>query len=215
LLNLNPGFWERRLLELEGTNYGHRHHRSTEKRMKTIPLFALLAACLVTSAPLVHAQNATEAASTTAANPLSDADKAFVHAASSSSSTEIDASKLAMTRSSDKDVKAFARHMMMDHTKLTVQLKTAAPKGVTVPKDNSDTSVLDSLKPLKDKDFDNAYISKVGLEGHKQAVDAFQKEISDGQNADLKKAAQKALPTIQKHYQMAQDLAKQKGVAAD
>ncbi|MDB5782668.1 MAG: hypothetical protein JWQ50_2583 [Caballeronia mineralivorans] len=63
--------------------------------------------------------------------------------------------------------------MMMDHTKLTVQLKMAAPKGVTVPKDDSDTSVLDSLKPLKDKELDNAYISKVGLEGHEQAVDAF------------------------------------------
>jgi predicted outer membrane protein len=91
----------------------------------------------------------------------------------------------------------------------------AAPKGVTVPKDDSTSSVLDSLKPLKDKEFDDAYISKVGIEGHKQAVEAFQREISDGQNADLKKAAQKALPTIQKHYQMAQDLAKQKGVAAD
>jgi len=186
-----------------------------EKRMKTTPFSALLAACLMLGAPLVHAQNATEAASTTAANPLSDADKAFVQAASMSSSTEIDASKLAMTHSSDADVKSFGRHMIMDHTKLTVQLKMAAPKGVTVPKDNSDTSLLDSLKPLKGKDFDNAYISKVGLEGHKQALDAFQKEISDGQNADLKKAAQKALPTIQKHYQMAQDLAKQKGVTAD
>jgi putative membrane protein len=183
--------------------------------MKTIQIPVLLAACLITSAPLVHAQTATEAASTTAANPLSDADKAFVQAASSSSSTEIDASKLAMTRSSDKDVKSFARHMLVDHTKLTVQLKIAAPKGVTVPKDNSDTSLLDSLKPLKGKDFDDAYISKVGLEGHKQAVDAFQKEISDGQNADLKQAAQKALPTIQMHYQMAQDLAKNKGVTAD
>jgi predicted outer membrane protein len=100
--------------------------------MKTTPLSALLAACLIASVPLVHAQNATEAASATAANPLSDADKAFVQAASSSSSTEIDAGKLAMTRSSDKDVKAFARHMIMDHTKLTVQLKMAAPKGVTV-----------------------------------------------------------------------------------
>ena len=182
--------------------------------MKTTTLAALFVTCLITGTLPAHAQNATEAASTTAANPLSDADKAFVQAASSSSSTEIDASKLAMTRSSDADVKAFARHMMMDHTKLTVQLKMAAPKGVMVPKDNSDTSVLDSLKPLKGKDFDNAYISKVGLEGHKQAVDAFQKEISDGQNADLKQAAQKALPTIQKHYQMAQDLAKQKGVTA-
>ena len=148
------------------------------------------------------------------ANPLPDQDKAFVQAASMSSSTEIDAAKIAMTNSSDKDVKSFARHMMMDHTKLTVQLKMAAPKGVTVPKDNSDTSILDSLKPLKGKEFDTAYISKVGVEGHKEAVDAFQKEISDGQNADLKKAATKALPTIEDHYKMAQALAAKKGVTA-
>ena len=50
------------------------------------------------------------------------------------------------------------------------------------------------------------------MEGHKEAVAAFEKEIADGQNAKLKKAAQDALPTIQKHYQMAQDLAAKKGV---
>jgi putative membrane protein len=186
-----------------------------EKRVKTTTFSALLAACLMTGAPLAHAQKTAEATSTTATNPLSDADKAFVQAASMSSSTEIDAGKLAMSHSSDKDVKSFARHMMTDHTKLTMELKTAAPKGVTVPKDNSDTSLLDTLKPLKGKDFDNAYISKVGVDGHKQALDAFRKEISDGQNADLKKAAQKALPTIQEHAQMAQDLAKKKGLTAD
>jgi putative membrane protein len=174
-------------------------------------LLTALNACLMAGAPLAHAQ--TEAASTTSANPLGAVDKDFVQAASMSSSTEIDAAKLAMTQSSDKDVKSFARHMMMDHTKLTVQLKMAAPKGVTVPKDNSDTTILDSLKPLKGKDFDTAYISKVGVEGHKQAVSAFEKEISDGTNADLKKAAQKALPTIKDHYQMAQSLATKKGVS--
>jgi putative membrane protein len=88
----------------------------------------------------------------------------------------------------------------------------AAPHGVEVPKDNSDTAVLDSLKPLKGVDFGKAYISKVGLEGHKKAIAAFEKEASDGQNADLKKAAQKALPTIEEHYQMAQQLATKKGV---
>lgn len=156
----------------------------------------------------------TQAASTTAANPLAQVDKDFVQAASMSSSTEIDAAKLAQKNSEDKDVKSFAHHMMVDHTKLTVQLKMAAPKGVTVPKDNSDTAVLDSLKGLKGKEFDQAYIQRVGLEGHKQAISAFQKEITDGQDAKLKKAAQDAMPTIQEHYQHAQSLATQKGVAA-
>src|SRR6266702_4870384 len=70
----------------------------------------------------------------------------------------------------------------------------AAPHGVTVPKDNSDAALLGTLKGLKGKAFDQAYISKVGVEGHKGAVAAFQKELADGQDAKLKKAAQDALP---------------------
>ncbi|GJH12829.1 DUF4142 domain-containing protein [Caballeronia novacaledonica] len=154
----------------------------------------------------------TQAASTTQANDLSPVDKAFVQAASESSSTEIDTAKLATKQSQDEDVKDFAHHMMVDHTKLTVQLKMAAPHGVTVPKDNSDPAVLDALKPLKGKAFDVAYIKTVGVEGHQKAVAAFQKEAQEGQNADLKKAAAKALPTIQHHLEMAQALAAKKGV---
>ncbi|BCF94822.1 conserved exported hypothetical protein [Paraburkholderia caribensis] len=179
-------------------------------RMKHI----LIITGVVAGSVMCPAGAQTQAASTTAANPLAQVDKDFVQAASMSSSTEIDAAKLAQKNSEDKDVKSFAHHMMADHTKLTVQLKMAAPKGVTVPKDNSDTAVLDSLKGLKGKEFDQAYIQKVGLEGHKQAISAFQKEITNGQDAKLKKAAQDAMPTIQEHYQHAQSLATQKGVAA-
>ncbi|RZF26338.1 DUF4142 domain-containing protein [Paraburkholderia sp. UYCP14C] len=178
--------------------------------MKRVTAIAALCFGLFVIPHIAGAQ--TEAASTTAANPLPQADKDFVQAASMSSSTEIDAAKLATKNSSDKDVKSFAHHMMLDHTKLTMQLKMAAPHGVAVPKDNSDTEVLDSLKNLHGKAFDQAYIQKVGLQGHQDAVSAFNKEISDGQNADLKKAAQKALPTIEEHYKMAQDLAAKKGV---
>jgi predicted outer membrane protein len=180
--------------------------------MNKITVIAAISSLLyVVSLPAV-AQ--TQAASTTAANALAQADKDFVQAASMSSSTEIDSAKLASSNSNDKDVKSFAHHMMLDHTKLTVQLKMAAPHGVEVPKDNSDTTILDALKPLKGKEFDQAYIQKVALEGHKQAIAAFEKEIADGQNAKLKEAAQKALPTIKEHYKLAQDLATKKGVAA-
>jgi putative membrane protein len=178
--------------------------------MKKIGITVLAVAALTTPA-WAQAQDS-QAASTTAANNLPNPDKDFVQAASMSSSTEIDASKLALTQSSDADVKSFARHMAMDHTKLTVQLKLAAPHGVTVPKDNSDTTVLDSLKGLSGTAFDQAYIKQVGLEGHQKAVETFQKEADGGQNASLKKAAQKALPTIQEHLKMAQALASKKNV---
>jgi len=157
---------------------------------------------------VVYAQSApTQAASTTASNSLPEPDKTFVQAASMSSSTEIDASKLAATRSDSADVKKFAARMVLDHTKLTLQLKMAAPKGVVVPNDNSDVEVLNSLKDLKGKQFDDAYIQKVGVEGHKKALDAFSEEADSGQNASLKAAAKKALPVILHHCQMAQALA--------
>jgi len=173
--------------------------------------FLALACCALLIPGIGQAQ--TEAASTTAANPLPEPDRAFVQAATKSSSTEIDAGKLAQKNSSDKDVKSFARHMMYDHTKMTVELKAAAPHDVAAPKDNSDTSLLDSLRGLKGKAFDEAYISKLGLKGHEEAIEAFKKESSDGQNADLRKLAQKGLPVIEKHYKMAQALAKKKGVS--
>lgn len=178
--------------------------------MKTNPIFLSMAFAVI--APTAVLAQTTQAASTTMANNLPAQDKEFVQVASMSSSTEIDASKLATKQSQDKDVKSFAHHMLVDHTKLTMQLKMAAPHGVTVPKDNSDTTVLDSLKGLRGKDFDAAYIKTVGVEGHQRAVEAFQKEAQGGQNADLKQAAQKALPTIQEHLKMAQDLASKKGV---
>lgn len=174
------------------------------------------AACvcaLLMAAPALHAQT-TQAASTTAANPLPAVDRDFVQAASMSSSTEIDAAKLAGKNTDNKDVKSYAHEMMRDHMKLTMQLKMAAPHGVTVPKDNSDTSVLDALRPLKGREFDQAYVQKVGLEGHKKTIAAFEKEISDGQDASLKKAAQSGLPTVKEHYQKAQQLAQKVGVSA-
>ncbi|MDR5798043.1 DUF4142 domain-containing protein [Caballeronia sp. LZ008] len=174
-------------------------------------LASAIATTVLVAAPAVGVAQ-TQAASTTQANSLAPVDKEFVQAASESSSTEIDASKLASKQSQDKDVKDFAHRMMIDHTKLSVQLKIAAPHGVAVPKDNSDTAVLDALRPLKGREFDSMYIKKVGVEGHEKAVEAFQKEAQQGQNAELKKAAQKALPTIEHHLQMAKALAAKKGV---
>jgi len=178
--------------------------------MKLAPLAAALFA--FSTASVTFAQ--TQAASTTAANDLPSPDKEFVQAASMSSSTEIDASKLASKQSQDADVKSFAHHMEVDHTKLAISLKMAAPHGVMVPKDNSDTAVLNSLSGLHGKEFDTAYIKQVGLAGHEKAVEAFQTEADGGQNAGLKKAAQKALPTIKAHLKMAQQLAAKKGVTA-
>ena len=147
-----------------------------------------------------------------AANPLPEPDRQFVQDASVAGSTEIDAAKLAMTRSDDRRVRSFASHMVLDHTRLAAQLQVAVPTGVSAPIDNPDTALLNSIRDLKGAAFDQAYVSKLGLEGHRQALALFEQEAHGGQNERLRRLANEALPTIREHLKMAQDLARERGM---
>jgi putative membrane protein len=150
---------------------------------------------------------------TSAVAAIPEIDRTFLRVAATSSATEIDAGKLAMSSSQDDDVKAFAQKMIEDHTRLSGELKAALPAGLKAPEDSPDRAVLESLQRLKGKQFDEAYIAKVGLQGHREAIAAFEREADGGQVPQIRKAAAKALPTIQHHYQMAQELARKKGVS--
>ncbi|MCY0389045.1 DUF4142 domain-containing protein [Robbsia sp. Bb-Pol-6] len=169
---------------------------------------ALLLTPALSSVAFAQASGASASGAT-----LSAVDQKFVDVATQSDATEIATAKLAMAQSQDKDVKMFARHMRVDHMKLSMGLKSAAPHDVTLPKDNVDPAVMDALKGLKGKAFDDAYIKQVGVAGHQKAVMAFQDEVANGTNADLKKAASKSLPVIEGHLRMGQALAKKKGVS--
>ncbi|MGI4812034.1 MAG: DUF4142 domain-containing protein [Janthinobacterium lividum] len=171
--------------------------------MKRTLISAMLSgAAVVVCAPAAFAQSAASA-------PMSvSGDQTFIQGAAQAGATEIDASKLALKSSSDPQVKAFARRMITDHTKVANQLARNVPAGTDVPKDAPDDSVISSLQGLKGKDFDQAYIQKVGLEGHKKAVDVFQQESDSGTDPKLKSFAKMTLPSIKHHLMMAQQLAK-------
>lgn len=177
---------------------------------------ATTALMLATALPNVAFAQASGAAAASMAPAgsaaLSPVDQKFVDVATQSDATEIATAKLAMKQSQDKDVKAFARRMQMDHMKLSMALKAAAPHDVMLPKDNVDPAVMDALKGLKGKEFDDAYIKQVGVAGHQKAVMAFQDEVGNGTNMALKHGASMGLPKIEGHLRMAQALAKKKGV---
>jgi putative membrane protein len=152
----------------------------------------------------VYAQTSDAAA---AAVKLSPADQQFVQDASQADATEIAASKIALRNSSDPHVKTFAQQMITDHTRLSHRMGAlAARKGVGAAP-AADSALVGKLQTLKGKEFDQAYVEQVALEGHQKAVDLFQKESESGTDAQLKAAATHALPTIKHHLAMAQQLA--------
>lgn len=145
--------------------------------------------------------------SAAAATP-SQQDSAFVKKASAAGMTEVQASKLADSRSQSADIKSFAATMVTDHTKAGDELSSIAQKdgftASTAPMP-AQQKALAKLESLNGTAFDKAYSSMM-LKDHNEAVALFKKESIAGKNADLKSFAGETLPTLQQHLAMAKKL---------
>ncbi|SIT47066.1 putative outer membrane protein [Paraburkholderia ribeironis] len=184
--------------------------------MIRLPLATLASACmtgLLAVATVASAQTA-PAAPAAAEVRLHAADQAFIADGTQAVATQRDAARIATSRSTDREVKAFAERVSSDNAKISDALRAASPRGVDVPKNDPDAAVLASINNLRGAEFDKAYIEQVALAGEQKALSAFQAEIASGRDEQLKDAAKKALPTIQQHYAMAQELAKRKHLSS-
>ncbi len=137
------------------------------------------------------------------------ADKAFVMMADEGNTAEITASQLALKKSKNADVKAYAQQMITDHMKLRDDMKPFADKfAVSTPQPlNTTHRVQDKqLAALSGAAFDKAYIRNMDQDHHK-TVGMFNNEVATTSNMDLKTAVQGAIPVIQGHTDMADQMA--------
>jgi putative membrane protein len=133
----------------------------------------------------------------------------FVDKAAASDMFEIEAAKLAQTKSSNAEVQAFADMMIKDHTKSTADLKKAiVDSGAAVtppaalPADMQ--SKLDALKASAT--FDKDYVSGQ-VDAHQQALDLLQRYAQDGDTPAIKAYAAATAPVVQTHLDHAKSLA--------
>ncbi|MFM0284929.1 DUF4142 domain-containing protein [Paraburkholderia sediminicola] len=183
--------------------------------MIRLPLAAITSACIASLMAVATAASSQTPPAAPDAARIHAADQAFIADATKDVATQRDAARIAASRSTDHDVKAFAERVSNDNAKISDALRAASPRGVDVPKNDPDAAVLASINNLRGADFDKTYIEQVALAGEQKTLSAFQAEIASGRDEQLKDAAKKALPTIQEHYAMAQDLAKRKHLTAE
>jgi putative membrane protein len=133
---------------------------------------------------------------------------------------DVDAGKLAKSRTKNKEVSKFAQLMITDHTAVNKQAGALAKKLKVKPAD-SDTSKslkagaaenMKNLKALKGAAFDKAYVDHE-VAYHQQVLDAIdQVLIPNAKNAELKDLIVKVRPAIAAHLDHAKmiqaDLAK-------
>ena len=145
-----------------------------------------------------------------ATTPATPAAPDFVQKAAVSDMFEIESSKLALKRSSNPQVKAFARMMIKDHTESTAKLKAAIatsgqsltpPSGL--PEDKQ--MALNDLANADAKAFDKAYLD-AQVDGHTQALSLLTNYAANGDTPALKAFAGAVVPTVQHHLDHAKAL---------
>jgi putative membrane protein len=131
----------------------------------------------------------------------------FVKKAALDGMTEVEAGKVALSKSQDPAIREFAQRMVKDHGKANGELESlAATKGLNAPKqlDPEHKEMLDTLKSKNGKDFDQAYAEHMNMD-HSKAIALFE-SASGSTDPDLAQFARKTLPTLKEHKALAQKL---------
>jgi putative membrane protein len=115
---------------------------------------------------------------------------------------EIESSKVALAKTKNDKIKAFANLMVTDHTGAGTKFKQAVTDAkLTPPAEKLDAkhqALLDDLKKKEGAAFDSAYV-KAQHDGHVETVAMFEAYAKGGDNARMKQFANEMLPTLKAH----------------
>ena len=138
-------------------------------------------------------------------------DPQIAHIVVTANQIDIDAGKLAKSKSKNKDVQAFAQQMITDHTAVNKQAGALAKKLGVKPEDNDTSKSLKkgasentaNLKKLSGAAFDKAYVDHE-VAYHQAVLDAIDKVlVPSAQNPELKDLIVKVRPAIAAHLEHA------------
>jgi putative membrane protein len=138
----------------------------------------------------------------------SQADKTFAMAAAQSGIAEVQAGQLATQKATSARVKQYGQKLVTDHTQANDQLQQIAQQeNLTLPArpNGAEQSQDQELSGMPGSAFDGAFVSDE-VRDHQQAIATFRREAQSGHDPALKDFAQKALPMLRQHLQMAQSL---------
>jgi putative membrane protein len=146
---------------------------------------------------------------------MSATDRTFAQKAAAGGLAEVALGQLALQNGSSQQVKDFGQRMVTDRGQANQELqRIAQSENLALPTslDSKEQALQKRLSSLKGPAFDAAYTQNM-VKDHEQDVAEFKREAQSGQDPALKAFAQKAVPILQQHLQMAQAASAQKSSA--
>jgi putative membrane protein len=144
---------------------------------------------------------------------LSKGDQRIVMDMAHANIAEIEAGKLALSKSQDDNVKAFAQQMIDDHGKALAEVEALAKeRGLTLPTepDKKHKAMAAKLEKLSGDAFNREYMKQAGVSDHKKVYALLQKHHKNAKDPEVKDLAGKMLPTVEQHLKSAQQMASAK-----
>jgi putative membrane protein len=131
-----------------------------------------------------------------------DAD--FVVNAVAASIAEINLAQLALSKSTDSNLKQMATTLAADHTNVLRSLQGyAATKGISVPTSETEEAMEDrnDLTEKAGKDFDKEWCEHLQSD-HKKTIDKFESRMNKTEDVALKDLISNTLPVLNSHLDM-------------
>jgi putative membrane protein len=129
----------------------------------------------------------------------------YIKMAGASDLFERDSARVVLMTTTNPEVKKFATMMVMDHSKSTDMVKSAARASSITPKEPrlmaKQQAMLAELKAAQGPARDTLYISQQKA-AHQEALATQQDYATTGPNALLKRTAAQIVPVVQQHISM-------------
>jgi putative membrane protein len=172
-----------------------------------------LAAALVTAAALAFAtqapaQESKKEASAKKEGKIAGQDMKFMREMTQANLAEVQAGKMAASKASSDEVKKYGKHMVDDHSKaLSENRSLAKAKGLQAPSQpaKKHQEAMKKLEKEKGESFDKAFMQQM-VKDHEDALKLHQDAAKSAKDPQLKAAAEKAVPVIQKHLEEAKSI---------
>lgn len=140
--------------------------------------------------------------------PVAASERIFVAEAAANGMAAAEAAKVVMAgQNVNAGVKSFAETLDREHGGANDELKRIATnKGISLPDEvEGDLRTrVNKLKGISGAELARTFLQDFGVDAQKKGVELFERQIREGQDADLRSYAERTLPKLREHLSMAQ-----------
>jgi putative membrane protein len=140
---------------------------------------------------------------------LAPVDETFAMYAASSGLAEIEAAQLVLKSTRRNELRDYAEKLVREHQKSLDSLRRiVSARGLTLPPASTGrhADMVTKLAGVSAADRDEAFLTRFGIDAHKETLALFERHAQEGKDAELKRYAQQTVPILREHMAAAQKL---------